>query len=646
MAHRTLVTASLALPLIALAPPAAGQHAPLPESVDYLGLIANEHSSIIIDTFGSDFDTEIALFDREGNLVAQNDDFDFDEDGSLELQSAIIGPPLEPGRYHIAIAGYNSGFDDGWSVFPGTASGNLSFQVRTPHWPHPLTLTRPTLGPGDVVWASFDVRPADLADDFIALWDIDAIAEIHESFSVFVSGSGTPVLAFFDDSGALLTATGGVSGWQVISDYSHIVFVAMAPPGTVFADGLYLADWSDPISGASAARIQIGEQFIFEDRAGFATDHLFIARFAFEDRCDPVPSAGVIPEGEPDPDFFGSSPPAHPDLFNGGCNGVQPGPRMPTAAGDSVIGNTSRAELSYTDHSSNGIVFFYDEDAFDIIHTQRGDLIAALTGQAEMSMGLRPVNPDGSCGDWLWLDVLVPDDLCDGPYVMIAPDLHPGRYEVHIFPRAETALYDEIPYEIAFFNGPPLDAVDLGTIADAYVPFDIDLAGSTFDTQLGLYDANGDLIAENDDDPTGGLHSVLWDLALPPGEYAAAVIGYAVYFQNAFGIDAWRGQPGGTDSGDAVIAIADGPPFVLPVAENRGPLDHIRSVGGTRAVHAGGPRAGVRRARPERHHGVHRGLRLGRPTGRLRRAARCPRPRRHRRVRLVVHRRMPVTVEP
>ena len=61
-------------------------------------------SSIVIDTNGSDFDTELGLFDAEGNLL------DFDDDGGDGLQSRINAGTLADGTYYIAVGGFNTNF--------------------------------------------------------------------------------------------------------------------------------------------------------------------------------------------------------------------------------------------------------------------------------------------------------------------------------------------------------------------------------------------------------------------------------------------------------------------------------------------------------------------------------------------------------
>jgi hypothetical protein len=66
-----------------------------------------------IDTFGSDFDTELGLFDVSGALVANNDD------AGGTLQSELILDGFAAGTYYLAVGGFNTEFDDGFSAVPG-----------------------------------------------------------------------------------------------------------------------------------------------------------------------------------------------------------------------------------------------------------------------------------------------------------------------------------------------------------------------------------------------------------------------------------------------------------------------------------------------------------------------------------------------
>ena len=84
-------------------------------------------SQIVIDTNGSNFDTELGLFDAEGNLL------DFDDDGGNGLQSRIDAGTLIDGTYFIAVGGFNTQFNDNFSVVSSfSGSGNFALNVNGP----------------------------------------------------------------------------------------------------------------------------------------------------------------------------------------------------------------------------------------------------------------------------------------------------------------------------------------------------------------------------------------------------------------------------------------------------------------------------------------------------------------------------------
>ena len=61
---------------------------------------------VSIDTFGSlselaPLDSELALFDVDGNLIAQSDD-------SVAFQTEIVTAGLPEGTYFVAVAGFNT----------------------------------------------------------------------------------------------------------------------------------------------------------------------------------------------------------------------------------------------------------------------------------------------------------------------------------------------------------------------------------------------------------------------------------------------------------------------------------------------------------------------------------------------------------
>lgn len=78
--------------------------------------------SITIDTIGSSFDTELALYSSNGTLIASNDD-------AVGLQSVISAGTLAQGSYYVLSGGFNSAFNN-FSASAGTAAGNMLVQIN------------------------------------------------------------------------------------------------------------------------------------------------------------------------------------------------------------------------------------------------------------------------------------------------------------------------------------------------------------------------------------------------------------------------------------------------------------------------------------------------------------------------------------
>lgn len=100
------------------------------------------------------------------------------------------------------------------------------------------------------------------------------------------------------------------------------------------------------------------------------------------------------------------------------------------------------------------------------------------------------------------------------------------------------------------FNDPGLDAIWTNVDFDFNTPatptflgvfgpsftFDFDTGGSTFDTELGLYAADGTLIATNDDAPGFGLQSRINAGTLPIGTYYLIQSGFNSQYVNSLAI--------------------------------------------------------------------------------------------------------------
>ena len=93
-----------------------------------LGTIAKAGSAFTIDTFGSDFDTELGYWDSLGFLLGSNDD------AGGTLQSELIIDGLDAGDYYLALGEFNTvfgfGFDATTTAFVG-GSYTLNFNQQT-----------------------------------------------------------------------------------------------------------------------------------------------------------------------------------------------------------------------------------------------------------------------------------------------------------------------------------------------------------------------------------------------------------------------------------------------------------------------------------------------------------------------------------
>ena len=99
-----------------------------PNTVSDLGNFAAA-TSVTIDTVGSNFDTELALFDANGILLSENDD-------TFGLQSQLTHPNafnpnfLADGTYFIAVGGFSSFFANGFTATSGSSNGDYTLNLN------------------------------------------------------------------------------------------------------------------------------------------------------------------------------------------------------------------------------------------------------------------------------------------------------------------------------------------------------------------------------------------------------------------------------------------------------------------------------------------------------------------------------------
>ena len=124
-----------------------------PENPVPLGQLGDGTLPLTFNTFGSNTDTEIALYGPNGDLLIENDDF------SGAIQSSITASNLGEGTYHIAVGRYDTIFRDGFSVerMP-TGSDDFVLKFGTSQ---SIQGVIPEIGVG---WFSFEVGPVILPE--------------------------------------------------------------------------------------------------------------------------------------------------------------------------------------------------------------------------------------------------------------------------------------------------------------------------------------------------------------------------------------------------------------------------------------------------------------------------------------------------
>ncbi len=147
---------NISLTLEAFTPP------PPPASL-FVGDLYEQSQEIEFNTFASQFDTELALYDSDGTLLANIDDTFGGNPGTSQLE---LPQGLSEGRYYIALTGYNAVFSDGYGVDlntpQGSEGGAYTFAIAGRQF-------NGTHAPDTVTWFSFGVVPSPGSGGVLAL---------------------------------------------------------------------------------------------------------------------------------------------------------------------------------------------------------------------------------------------------------------------------------------------------------------------------------------------------------------------------------------------------------------------------------------------------------------------------------------------
>jgi hypothetical protein len=155
-----------------------------------LGIIGDSGSTTNIDLCGSDFDTEIGVYDAAGVLIANNDDF-------CSLQSGVsLG--LAAGTYWAAASGYNTTFGNGWVADgAGRAAGTVAGTFG------PAAVGPTATVADEVLYFKFEIETGVVMPP--AATDLGDIATDADTFSIDTNGSDIDTeLGLWDSAGTLL----------------------------------------------------------------------------------------------------------------------------------------------------------------------------------------------------------------------------------------------------------------------------------------------------------------------------------------------------------------------------------------------------------------------------------------------------------
>ncbi len=127
---------------------------PPPPPAIRTGATFEEGQLVAFDTFDSLFDTELALYDSNGQLLERADQ---SPGGNPDTTQIVVGGGLAEGTYYIALTGYNALFDDGFEVSFDTPQGSEGGAYSLFIGGKVLTGEH---APNSVTWFSFQVVPA------------------------------------------------------------------------------------------------------------------------------------------------------------------------------------------------------------------------------------------------------------------------------------------------------------------------------------------------------------------------------------------------------------------------------------------------------------------------------------------------------
>ncbi len=356
-----------ALTLIACAGTASAQVPPPTPFQDFGAIeksdILNPDGFFSIDTCGSDFDTEIGLWDRRGQLVAFNDDADSGPCvGSLQ---SFLNLQFPPGVYYFSVSGFNTTFGPDFVAATDTGSlgGNAVVTLDVESGLQTLT-SNATIAQGDgvntgeVKFFRFIVPGVFEATD-LGTVSTDGFVEVDTCGSDFDTEIGvwnldTGELIDFNDDADAGPCSGSLQSQLNLRLPTGRYALSVSGFQTVFRDGFVAETGHFSNSGNAAGQIN-GFPFADEVSEGGEAEW-----YTFDVVALP---AGALSDSEPD--CF----PGYVDTTNGGCfNG----------------GDFGSLALGQTVNGSAGPV---EQDWYEVVITETTSYTLSIETETEVSFG-------------------------------------------------------------------------------------------------------------------------------------------------------------------------------------------------------------------------------------------------------------------
>lgn len=443
-------------------------------TVDGSGATVSDLARFPLTTLGSNFNTQLALFDNSGNLLGSNDDADF-----FTAQSVIPNVQLSAGRYFAAVSvGANYGNRFLVDTIDTSSGGNFRLNAGS------VLLTQGAVGTGQFEWSDFFVRAEGIGSDIGEV--ASSLQEIN--INTFGSAIDTQLGVWNINTGELVASNNNFAGSMKSSLDATL-------PG-----GAY-------VIGVNGGTTQLSNGFVSVTFPGGPT-----GAFSLQVRQQGVPRVNLpseVIDVSGDTDYYRFSIETPTDFGVVSTDEV-------TVDINTLMANFD-TEICVFD-ASGGVVSSNDDTNGTLQSRvarvyEPGAYYLAVTGyNTVFGAGFR-TEIDGSEATGLYQGGLGP--------VFLSGVTTP------------TNLVDWYRFEIAD-QGTPEEATDLGVISRDGQLINIGLANSNFDTTLGLFDATGTVLAIDND--FIGLTSRI-TVALPAGTYYFAVAGFPNFFGDGFVVE-------------------------------------------------------------------------------------------------------------